>query len=285
MVTTQSAKTTIFYTAYAGDQVPIYNGTSWAMTPITSGEISAATTDTTKSPAAIGASKVNDWFVWNDAGTIRIGHGPDWTSDTARSAGTALVMVNGILLNNASLTNGPAAQRGTYVGTTRSNGSSQLDWIYGTVASGGTAGFFGVWNMYNRRRVGSSCGDNTNSWTYNSATVRAANAKTTMRHSFVSGVEEDSFIGTYYVAGGPDVITALAGIGYDVTNAFSGISGSSNLAGIVALIGTFSTTALGFHFMQACEAADQTSANVATYIGDNGNANLYKTGLTIEGLM
>ena len=28
-------------------------------------------------------------------------HGPAWTNDTTRSAGTALVMINGIWLNNA----------------------------------------------------------------------------------------------------------------------------------------------------------------------------------------
>jgi len=147
-----------------GNRVPIYDGTNMVMT--TFAELSVATTDTTKNPAAIGASKVNDWFVWSDAGTVRIGHGPDWTSDTARSAGTALVMVNGILLNNTSITNGPAASRGTYVGTTRSNASSQLDWIFGGLSVGGTAGFFGVWNIYNRRRVVSLVGDLTDTWTY-----------------------------------------------------------------------------------------------------------------------
>jgi hypothetical protein len=91
----------------------------------------------------MGASKVNDWFVWNDAGTIRLSHGPDWTSDTARSAGTALVMVNGILLNNVGITNGPAASRGTYVGTTRSNASSQIDFIIGGTGAGGVAVFIG----------------------------------------------------------------------------------------------------------------------------------------------
>ena len=55
MTTTQSAKTTIFYTPYVGNQVPIYNGTSMVMT--TFAELSVATTDTTKSPAAIGASQ------------------------------------------------------------------------------------------------------------------------------------------------------------------------------------------------------------------------------------
>jgi hypothetical protein len=58
-----------------------------------------------------------------------------------------------ILLNSVAITNGPAASRGTYVGTTRSNGSSQLDWIVGGSASGGTAAFLWVWNAYNRVTV------------------------------------------------------------------------------------------------------------------------------------
>jgi hypothetical protein len=125
MISTQSAKTTIYYTPHVGDMIPLYDGTS--MVPTQFSELSIATTDTTKNPAAIGASKVNDWFVWNDNGTLRLSHGPDWTNDTTRSTGTALVRVNGIWLNNASITNGPAATRGTYVGTTRSNASSQLE--------------------------------------------------------------------------------------------------------------------------------------------------------------
>lgn len=140
MTITQAAKTTIYYTPQVGNLIPLYDGTNFVMTSIGT-EISALTTDATKSPAAIGASKVNDWFVWNDAGTIRLGHGPDWTNDTTRSAGTALVMVNGIRLNSAAITNGPAAQRGTYVGTTRSNASSQFDWIVGATNTAAFLGF------------------------------------------------------------------------------------------------------------------------------------------------
>jgi hypothetical protein len=195
MTTTQSAKTTIFYTPYVGNQVPIYDGVSFRN--VAFAELSVATTDTTKSPAAIGASKVNDWFVWDDAGTTRIGHGPDWTSDSARSAGTALVMVNGVLLNNASITNGPAASRGTYVGTTRSNGSSQLDWIFGAAASGGTAAFLGVWNTYNRVIIGTSVTDNGVSYTYSSATVRQARASGGNQITYLSGLAEDGFVYSY----------------------------------------------------------------------------------------
>jgi hypothetical protein len=283
MTTTQSAKTTIYYTPYVGNLVPIYNGTSFAMTAFS--ELSVLTTDATKSPAAIGVNKVNDWFVWNDAGTLRIGHGPDWTNDTTPSGtGTrpGLVMVNGIPLNNAAITNGPAAQRGTYVGTTHSNASSQLDWIYGAIAAGGTAGVFGVWNVYNRVYVTSLAGDLADSWTYNVIAVRAANAKTTMRHSFVCGLAEDCFTADYKSMHHPTTFNTTNGIGYDVTNAFSGRMASNLNPASITLSGDFSTTALGYHFFQACESGDTGGG---TFYGDNGSTALFQTGLTFAGWM
>lgn len=280
MTSTQSAQTTVYYTPYNGLFIPIYDGSSMTMTSI-GAELSIATTDTAKSPAAIGASKVNDWFVWNDGGTMRLVHGPDWTSDTARAAGGALVAVNGIFLNNVSITNGPAASRGTWVGTTRSNSSSQIDWIYGAIASGGTAGFFGIWNAFNRHKVWSFTGDSTDSWTYGSTTTRSANAKATMRATFVSGIVEDIFTATYAIDMISDTASAISGIGYDVTNAFSGregvCSGTTISAGVPA---EFGTTALGVHFMQACES---TTAGTSTYFGDNTDAAKEQSGLIFTG--
>ena len=54
---------------------------------------------------------------------------------------------------------------------------------------------------------------------------------------------------------------AELGIGYDVTNAFSGRQGVSYAAGAAAttVTGAYATTALGFHFFQACEASERTS--------------------------
>lgn len=222
MTTTQSAKTTIYYTPYVGNIVPIYDGSTWTATSFS--EIFVATTDTTKSPAAIGASKVNDWFVWSDAGTLRIGHGPDWTNDTTRSAGTALVMVNGILLNNVALTNGPGASRGTYVGTTRSNASSQLDWILGASASGGTAALLNVWNAYNRVSIGTTVTDSGASYTYSSATIRQARASAGNQIGFVLGLQEDAVSVSLMC----EVLLAAAtnafcvhGFGFDSTTVFS----------------------------------------------------------------
>jgi hypothetical protein len=281
MVTTQSAKTTIYYTPYVGDQVPIYNGTT--MTPTTFTELSVATTDTTKSPAAIGVSKVNDWFVWNDAGTIRLGHGPDWTSDTARSAGTALTMVNGILLNNAAITNGPAASRGTYVGTTRSNASSQLDWIFGGVNAGGTPGFFGVWNAYNRIDVASLTKDSTDSWTYATAAWRSSNGSANMRASYVCGLGEDTFGARFYCpvsgTGGGSI-----GVGFDTALNYSGTTSQVNQATFATCIGEAIGLGLGFHFFQALEYA-VTGATATTFYGDQGVGINQQNGLFFYGRM
>lgn len=276
-VTVTATASTIYYTPYVGNKIPIYDGTN--MVPMTFSELSAAISDTTKSPAAIGASKVNDWFVWNDAGTLRIGHGPDWTSDTARSAGTALVMVNGILLNSVAITNGPDAQRGTYVGTTRSNASSLLNWTYGALAAGGTAAFFGVWNAYNRVDVHTMVRDSTDSWTYGLTTPRASNNSTAMRISFVTGLEEDSFFfeAVNYASGAAGSNAGQAGVGIDVTNAFSGIFNGGVATLVSGAFGMFSGTFFGFHFAQDCEAAS-TASNV-TFFGDAGAPTLIQTGL------
>jgi hypothetical protein len=279
MTTTQSAKTTIYYTPYVGNQVPIYDGTSFRNVAFS--ELSVATSDATKSPAVIGASKVNDWFVWDDAGTTRIGHGPDWTDDTTRSAGTALTRVNGIYLNNA-LTNGPAASRGTYVGTTRSNASSQLDWIYGAVAASGTAGFFGVWNAYNRVKFSTFVGDSTDSWSYAVAnTWRSANASATMRVTVVRGLDEDSVSADYRAEGVAGAATICsAGVGLDSTTAFSGNTGFSAQANAVPFNSQYAgNPGLGVHFFQAIEYNSTTTAS--TWYGDVGTAYV-QTGLHVN---
>jgi Protein of unknown function (DUF2793) len=268
MATTQSAKTTLYYTPCAGNQIPLYDGAK--MVPSVFAELSAATSDTSKSPAAIGAGKVNDWFVWNDGGTLRLGHGPDWTSDTARSAGTALVMVNGIWLNNASITNGPAAQRGTYVGTTRSDGSSQLNWTFGAA---GVPALLHVWNAYNRIAVSTASSEATATWNYTSATIRTPNASLNARISFVSGLAEEAVVVDYVEACNlAAVLNAYCSIGFalDSTTAADKLEQPTNASNAAVLTANVTLPhaylpQLGAHFVQALEGGDGT--NAATFIG------------------
>ena len=281
MTSTQSAKTTLFYTPYVGNLVPLYDGTSMAMT--TFAELSAATSDTTKSPAAIGASKVNDWFVWSDAGTIRIGHGPDWTSDTARSAGTALVMVNGILLNNVSITNGPAASRGTYVGTTRSNASSQLDWILGAAAAGGTAAVLGVWNNYNKVDVITAVSSTTASWSLAAASVRMAENSASFRVSFISGFLGEAYSAQYIATAAPGAGGYCSvGVSLDTTSAITGAYVKQNSASLqAAMVGSECTSSIGWHYFQAMEISG--AAGTSSFFGTV--ADQLRTTLTFSGRM
>lgn len=275
--------TSIFYTPYCGDKVPIYNGSIFVMTTFT--ELTNTTTDSTKNPAAVTTNSNYDLFVWSDSGTVRLGRGPVWTSDTARGTGagtTELERVNGILVNKIAITNGPAAQRGTYVGTVRSDGSSQINWQPGAVAASGTAALLCVWNAHNRVRATTLIGDTTDNWTYSTATIRPANNSTTMRVSFVQGLQEDSFSGDYRVsiadAGGG---TGIAGIGYNSTSTFSGrrVSATNPPGNSADLGGTHTVQALGFNYMQACEYG---VAGTILWVGDAGGS-LQQSGLIYDG--
>ena len=134
--------TTVYFTPYKGNVVQLYDGTTWL--PYIFAELSQLTTDATKSPAAVAVSSNYDVFVWNDSGTLRATRGPAWSGDKERGNGagtTELGMLEGRYVNNVAITNGPAAQRGLYVGTIRSNASSQIEDSDSNRM---------VWNFYNR---------------------------------------------------------------------------------------------------------------------------------------
>ena len=217
--------------------------------------------------------------MWSDAGTVRIGHGPDWTSDTARSAGTALVMVNGIWLNNAAITNGPAAQRGTYVGTTRSNASSQLDWIFGSLAAGGGKASFYVWNAYNRVAIGTLVSDSTDSEAYNITTWHPLLNSANNAVDFVSGLAEDAVAVDVqcYVSGDGNAAGGVT-VGLDTTTAPSGPIGAAAAPGS-NISAMFSATLLGKHTVTALGAGSGTSF---TFFGDQGLPSRFQEGLRFQ---
>lgn len=274
LTSTTSAQTTIYYTPYVGRLVPLYDGTSFSMVD-TGGELSQATTDTTKSPAAVTTNSNYDLFVWNDSGTIRCTRGPAWSSSTARGTGagtTELQQVQGIWTNKVAITNGPGANKGTYVGSVRSNGSSQIDYIFGASAAGGTAGFFGVWNMYNRVEVRSLTEDSTSSWTYNSATARSANNSTGNRASFISGLAEDCIMAEYHVGSSATVTASTVAASLDSTNSLLGQYGLAGLGGNSqnAVAKNSLAPQLGFHFIQAVEQSGASGTNTFSGAGYQG---------------
>jgi hypothetical protein len=275
MTTTQAAKATIYYSPYIGDKVPIWDGTVWSMATFT--ELSCLTTDTTKNPAAVGASQVHDWFVWNDAGTLRLGHGAAWTNDTTRAQ--AIGRINGIWTNGAAITNGPAINRGTWIGTTRSNASSQLDWIYGTSAVGGGAAFFGVWNAYNRVDVAALVTDTTASWSP-AAGTRPLNNSVNNRVSAVFGLAEDAvmtIVNVTAVSAGSDALGFSVSLDATTLGAASGPwSGSIiNSNPRTAHLGWGPAGPVsGFHFWQACESSSAGGGSTVVTSAAGGQTGL-----------
>jgi len=275
MSATVSGATTVYYTPYLGNQTPIFNvagTTSLGMT--TFAELSQATTDATKSPAACAANKNYDLFLWNDAGTLRCTRGAAWTNDTTRA--TALTRSSGLLVNNGAVTNGPASGKGIYVGTVRTNGSSQIDYIFGASSAGGTAGFLGLWNMYNRRLTSTSVQDSTVSWTYTTATWRQANASNGMQVSYVIGIAEENISAVYTSAssstsGGSAGITC--GVGDDSITSPSGVIGAftGSASTLSISCGVHRMATVGFHYFAALEMGG-ISGGIETWYGNGYNS-------------
>lgn len=173
----------VFYVPYKHNQVPLYDGSTWALHTMAS-ELSQALNDTTKSPAAATNGNNYDMFIWDDSGALRVSRGPPWASDTTRGTGagtTELELVDVRYVNKFPISNGPAAQRGLYVGTIR-------------MASGGVADsriFRHVWNTYNRMQRQMWVYDAASGWTYTSPTGRQANGNSANQLDFLLGLNEE----------------------------------------------------------------------------------------------
>lgn len=211
----------------------------------------------------------------------RLSRGPVWSSNTSRGTGagtTELELVKGIYLNKVAITNGPAANRGTYVGSIRTNGSSQVDYSVGGSGSGGVAGSLGVWNLYNRNLTTAKSIDSGASYTYSSATVRQARASVGNQISVLVGLTVDTIdviyqsrVDTAAAAGAFGTI----GIGEDTTTVYSSTTVYSQTPAAAVHIGSptatlIKTPLLGFHVYSGNQAGDGT--NLSTFNGSGGGA-------------
>jgi hypothetical protein len=252
------AVTNVYWLPYLGSAVPFWNGSFWYEKSV--GAVVTATTDTVFNPGAVAASSLYDWFLWDNAGTVRLCHGPAWTSNTVRSAGTALVLRDGIQMNNADITNGPAAQRGIYVGTTQSDGNAKMSWIFGGAGAGGVAAGLFVWNMYNRVRVMTGVYE-TQQYSAGAMGYRPVANSLNNRIFFVSGLPEEAIEFTVQtrMLANPASSGGMIGMMMDGTN-------SSNFSAyfLGAAVGDQATPhvsvnyqgVVGAHYVQATEAVE-----------------------------
>jgi hypothetical protein len=264
MGTSVAGASSVLYTQSVGKYCPIYNGTS--MVPTAFPELTNVLSDATKNPAAAAATKVYDLYVWDDGGTLRLGRSPAWTSISVR--GYTHTMVDGFILNTSAITNGPAALRGTWVGTIATNAAATVDFIYG--GPGPVAAVFNVWNTYNRVNVGCTVIDtSTAAYTLTSSTWRQSHANTANKISFVVG-SSDQAVTAFYT----NICQTLAvasghvhlGIGYDnitLPNASAALSSIAAQA-LYQQFGcpiTINAPAPGTHYFAAMESSDNSNAH------------------------
>lgn len=221
--------TIVRYTPALGNVIPIYDGSS--LVPTTFAEL---TNDTTQSvvnkagPLAVANNTIYDLFVWNDGGTVRLTRGPAWTNSGAGTstrgsgAGTSeIVLINGIWMNAQIITNGPAAQRGTYVGSVRSNGTATIDFQLGALnaAAPPTPANISIWNLYNQSPTRPNIADQSAAWTFSSATIGPLNGSTNNRISWLQGIADNSTIASIVINGTPaSVGSAMCAMGWGVNS-------------------------------------------------------------------
>jgi len=211
----QASKTTVYYTPYLHDRIPLYNGTEWAMREFTELSIAMA-------GSANWAADTNyDLYVYDDAGTTRLVTGAAWTNATTRSE--SLTSVNGILTNNASMTGryGAAstvsigANLATYVGTMRTTGSTgTTSFVFdpGEGASGTQTVTAYLWNYYNRVPYALKLRVSTATWSYTTAAYRQMRADTGNSIKYVAGISpllDVAGVGSAACAGAGIYITGI----------------------------------------------------------------------------
>lgn len=250
----QTAKTTLYYTPYAGNQIGLYDGASaWVIRSFSELSIAVPSTSDT----------MYDVFVYDNAGTATL-ELTAWTNVTTRA--TALTTQDGILVKTGATTR-------RYVGSFVTTGVS------GQAAD--ALHFRGVWNYYNRVPRALKRVDTTNSWTYTTATFQNANASTSNVVGVVVGVAEvTADLYMQHMGANAGTVNLWAAIGYDSATVPIAVSqGSVNLSNVPVQLSTriAHNPAVGYHYYSWLERS--TASGTTTWYGDNNDATLVQTGL------
>jgi hypothetical protein len=276
-----SGGTTIYYANYQGNNVPIYNGSSWI--PYSIGAQLSLVLDSSTSLTHTGSQtsgNIFDLFAFINGTTPTLGTGPGWLNATTRNSPVGYLQ--GIAANTSTISmkiDNTTTQvvvstaSATYLGTMYASGNGQCTVQFKTAAAnGGGNNIVGLWNAYNRVPVSSMSRDNTANWTYTTTVWREADNSASNRISWIDGLGQTAFKGHYGCSGAASV----AGAGAQIGMLLNATSGSPNVIALnssptVTLADNISQLVVeesfspvkGFNFIQAVEQAG--SASTATF--------------------
>lgn len=284
--------TSVYYTPYQGNIVPIYDGAnmqSYAFSQLT------MTLNTSNQLSG----NLYDLFVFLNSSVVTIGAGPAWSSSTAGSSsrgtgsGTTQIQqidglwvnANAIILKNGTTTfSSVAAGLATYVGTIymTANGQTTVN-MRPAAAAGGSNNVIGIYNAYNRVGVSSICDDSNVNWTYNVATWRpldGASGNINNRITYIDGLAQSTVQGRIITLAysSTTATNCTVGINRDATTfpsqvgAYIQTTGGSLLGATDLWAEDSYSPALGLHFIQALEVS--LNAVTITYAFNGGSTSL-----------
>lgn len=198
-------------------------------------------------------------------------------------AGTTQITLTGnTYVNSVGITNGPTLMLGTYLGTIHTNGSNQLDWKLGSVATGGGEAYLSIWNVSNAALITPVVQDLTSAWTYGSNTIIPLNNSVGWRISSVRGLDNTSTKVNLQIRADPTFfnehtagLSAVALIAVDSIT----VQGQRSTAGQISASGTgtgVGTTiqafyngflGQGFHYVQALQCTAGANTKRVQYFG------------------
>jgi hypothetical protein len=263
MVADSTTLGTVYLAQYKGNRIALYDGSNWQVA-MPSSEVSLAVTGrTTDLPF--------DVFGYLNAGVVTLEF-LDWASATARATG--LTRVDGIWTKT-----GDSTRR--YLGSIRARSATTFHWVLGGTETG--AAKMDLFNADNRVDFAFTLKSSVDTWTYTTATWRQANADADLQVEIMVGLQEETFVGTLSTTSRNSTISIAreCGIGFDVTNANSGISSSSvnTVASINAVqeARIVNQPAIGRHFYAWLEIS--TATGTCTWTGDDAGTRI-QSGMT-----
>ncbi|HEY3527388.1 MAG TPA: hypothetical protein VGK47_14420 [Nitrososphaeraceae archaeon] len=242
-----TAATTLYFTAYNGNQLTLYDGTTWVL--YTFSEISIAIPATTDT--------LYDVYCYASGGTPTL-ELLAWTNDTTRA--TALTTQDGVYVKTGAATR-------LYLGSVRTTSVS------GQTEDSKAKRF--LFNMYNPKKRFLRITDTTNSWTYSTASYRQANGSTANQVDFLIGVSENSVVcdahhQVFNSTGTPR--NSAVGIGLDSTTVNSAhiqvSSACTSTQYAVCYAAYRDCIAVGKHYLSWLEKG--AGADTQTWVGDEG---------------
>lgn len=253
-----TAATSVYYTPYNGAIIYLYNGASWSQFSLS--QLTLALDSNSGHTGYQQSGKNFDLFVVNDSGTLRLGTGPAWSSDTSRGTGagtTELTLQNGFYVNANSMTLRYGSASGDTL--TAAVGTALLVGSMRATANGQTEDSLlkrFVFNIYNRVKKPAYALEGTASWNYTTATYRPYNNNTANRIETLFGLNTESVhVVGIGMGGNSSGGVVSVNIGVDSTTTASGNNAIVFAgAGIGALTADYDGfPGLGYHYFQLLE--------------------------------